>query len=142
MSLIEGDNIQVVPLPKDIGFDNIPFQFKPTLLLQTQYTFSNEQQNIKYINMNLCSLGHEKYKLKRDIPIVIEIWGIEDFVACQYETQNYGHGINIQDAIDKLQDNIIWLYEDLKNEEKENMSEELFKAITTLKEFIIETPTI
>ncbi len=118
------------------GFQESTTTFSPISFMAKIDFTTPFKEKIKYIEHQLITLGHEKYKLKRDIPIKIEKHDNEDYVAWVYELNTFGAGLSIEQAINDLQENILSLYQDLKCEKEENLTHQVKKWKNILQDII------
>ncbi len=86
--------------------------------------------------MGLWDLNSTMYRLKIcPLPIVVEEWPDNDFIAHWHDVEAIGFGESQKAAIENLAEDIIALYEDLK----ETNDEELGKLPLKAKRILLKT---
>ncbi|MCH8290573.1 hypothetical protein IH992_05695 [Candidatus Poribacteria bacterium] len=88
--------------------------------------------------MGLWDLNSPKYKLKVPIHVVVEEWPDNEFIAHWHDVEAIGFGEGKQEVLEALQQDIIDLYEDLKNTDDNCLGKLTFKAKQILQTAIEE----
>jgi hypothetical protein len=89
--------------------------------------------------MGLWDLNSPKYELKVPIHIVVEEWPDNEFIAHWHDVEATGFGEGKAEAVEALQQDIIDLYEDLKDTDDKHLGKRPLKARKVLQAVIKET---